>query len=232
MQDNSEITPSQLKYHLTKALTPLDQFRPPSLAPGSGQTPGTPRPLDGTPVPSDYDLNPGMRRPAFNRENLKPAAVLITVRVAPDPVILFTVRAKHLQDHPGQISFPGGKIDTRDPTPCHTAIREANEELGIEPELITPVGYLDCYETRTGFLIAPLVALLDQTAQITPDPSEVDEWFEVPVAYLLNPANIQKHSRPYEGVERFFYALPYQRRYIWGATAGMLVNMQKRLYDR
>lgn len=170
----------------------------------------------------DHDLNPGLepRRP------LVPAGVLVPLVERQDGLtVLLTRRAEHLQAHAGQISFPGGRVEAGDRDAIDAALREAEEEVGLGRERVAPVGCLDLYVTRTGFEVTPVVGLVDPPPAFVPDAFEVAEVFEVPLAFVLDRANYQKHSRVYEGVERHFYVLPWPNHYIWGATAGMLVNL-------
>ena len=160
---------------------------------------------------------------------IRPAAVLIPVVDHPQqPTVLLTQRAAHLNDHAGQISFPGGKIDPTDVSPVQTALREAEEEIGLQRQFIDPIGYLDLYGTSFGFRILPTVARVKPGFKLRVNQAEVDDAFEVPLAFLMNPANHQLHSRQFRGIERTYYAMPYEERYIWGATAGIL----RVLYDR
>ena len=162
-----------------------------------------------------------------------PAAVLMPLVDRPEGLtVLLTQRSNDMPSHPGQISFPGGKVDDCDADPLACAIREAHEEIGLTPDLVEPLGYLDSYRTGTGFQINPVVGLVTPGFDPVLDPREVLEVFEVPLAFLMDPDNHQKASREWRGRERFFYAMPYQGRYIWGATAGMLKNMHQRLFQR
>jgi 8-oxo-dGTP pyrophosphatase MutT (NUDIX family) len=161
---------------------------------------------------------------------IRPAAVLVPVVDHPQPTVLFTQRAAHLNDHAGQISFPGGKIDATDASPLETALREAKEEIGLQREFIDPVGYLDLYGTSFGFRILPTVARVRPGFKLRINHSEVDDAFEVPLTFLMNPANHQLHSKEFRGVERYFYAMPYEQHYIWGATAGILRVLYERIY--
>jgi 8-oxo-dGTP pyrophosphatase MutT (NUDIX family) len=160
---------------------------------------------------------------------VRPAAVLIPVVDHPQPTVLLTQRAAHLNEHAGQISFPGGKIDATDASPLATALREAEEEIGLSREFVDPVGYLDLYGTSFGFRILPTVARVKPGFKLRINQSEVDEAFEVPLAFLMNPANHQLHSKEFRGMERSYYAMPYQDRYIWGATAGILRVLYERI---
>ena len=159
---------------------------------------------------------------------IRPAAVLVPVVDHPVPTVLLTQRAAHLNDHAGQISFPGGKIEPTDASPAQAALREAEEEIGLERQFIDPIGYLDLYGTSFGFRILPTVARVRPGFKLRLNQAEVDDAFEVPLAFLMNPANHQLHSKQFRGVERTYYAMPYEERYIWGATAGIL----RVLYDR
>ena len=143
--------------------------------------------------------------------------------------MLLTQRAGHLSDHAGQIAFPGGKIDTRDASPLDAALREAWEEIGLDRALVDPIGYLDLYGTGFGFRILPTVARVRPGFTLNINHSEVDDAFEVPLAFLMNPANHQLHSKEFRGMERSYYAMPYAERYIWGATAGILRILYERI---
>lgn len=187
-----------------------------------------PRPL---PRPSDFDLNPGLELELARKAPPRPAAVLVPV-IAREPLtVLFTLRTDHLASHAGQVSFPGGKIDEDDEDAVATALREANEEIALTSDLIEPLGFLDTYRTSTGFSVAPLVALIDPGHAAVPNPDEVADIFEVPLAFLMAPENISLNARMWLGRERHFYAFTYQSRYIWGATAGILNNMRDRLFS-
>lgn len=172
----------------------------------------------------DYDLNPGMR----GEKPLTPAAVLVGLIEHADTInVMLTMRTDHLDHHPGQISFPGGHTEPEDQSPEATALRETEEETGLHRRHIDVIGRLDDYETRTGFRITPIVAMITPPFELSPDPFEVAEVFEVPLDFLIDPANHQRHSRWFQGAEREFYAMPYGEYYIWGATAGMLVNLSQ-----
>jgi len=174
----------------------------------------------------DHDLNPDLRPEA----PLRPAAVLVAlVERGTEISVLLTRRTDHLEHHPGQISFPGGHIEETDQDAVAAALRETHEEIGVAPERIQVLGRLDDYVTRTGFHVTPVVAAIRPPLDLTPDPHEVDAVFEVPLAFFLDPANHHRHERVYEGVARSFYAMPYEDYYIWGATAGMLMNLYQTL---
>lgn len=174
-------------------------------------------------IRGDHDLNPGFGPP----QGLREAAVLVPlVERAEGVTVLFTLRTSTLTAHAGQISFPGGRREPEDRSPEDTALRETEEEIGLSRDRIEVVGQLDTYVTRTGFRVTPVVGLVRPPFALDPDPTEVDEVFEVPLTFILDPANPQRHSRTFMGAERYFYAFPYQQRYIWGATAGMLVNLR------
>lgn len=170
----------------------------------------------------DHDLNPGMGI----RADLRPAAVLVPIVLREKGLtVLFTRRTDHLAHHAGQISFPGGHIEEGDPEPAAAALRETEEEVGLDRRHVRVIGRLDRYVTRTGFDVTPVVGLVTPPFAVTPDPTEVAEVFEVPLAFLLDPANHKRMSRDVEGVARHFYAVPYGDYFIWGATAGMVMNL-------
>ena len=163
---------------------------------------------------------------------LVPAAVLVPLVERDGRFnVLLTQRASHLRDHAGQISFPGGRIEADDVSPEDAALREAEEEIGLAAHCVELVGRLDIYETRTGFEVIPVVGLVRPSTLVL-DHTEVDEAFEVPLSFVLDAENHERHSRELFGKLRHFYVLPYQDRYIWGATAGMLVNLYEVLCER
>jgi 8-oxo-dGTP pyrophosphatase MutT (NUDIX family) len=161
---------------------------------------------------------------------IRPAAVLIPIVDHAEPTVLLTQRAAHLNDHAGQISFPGGKIDATDASPLDAALREAEEEIGLTREFIDPIGYLDLYATGFGFRILPTLARIKPGFKLLINETEVDDAFEVPLAFLMNPANHQLHAKEFRGMERHYYAMPFAERYIWGATAGILRVLYERIY--
>jgi len=171
----------------------------------------------------DHDLNPGWTPPSTE---LRPAAVLVPlVDRAGGMSVLLTQRTAHLSAHAGQISFPGGRIETSDRDATEAALRETEEEVGLTRDHVTLIGRLDTYVTGTGFEITPLVGIVRVPFPLTPDPFEVAEVFEVPLSFVLDPNNHRRMTRILDQRTRIFFVLPYENRYIWGATAGMLVNL-------
>ncbi len=163
---------------------------------------------------------------------LTAAAVLVPiVRREPALTVIFTQRTAHLKAHSGQVSFPGGRAEPHDPTPEHTALREAQEEIGLPLERVEVLARLPEYLTRTGFRVTPVVGLIEPPLVLTPDPREVDEVFEVPLAFLLDPQNHQRRTRELQGRSVGYYVMEYEQRVIWGATAAMLVNLYRYLAD-
>lgn len=163
-------------------------------------------------------------------KGLRPAAVLLLVVDHPgEPAVVFTQRTAHLNDHAGQISFPGGRTDEGDGTPERTALREAREEIGLDPSRVEVLGRLPEYRTSTGFHVTPVVGWAAPPLDYRPDPDEVAEVFEVPLAFLLDVRNHRYESAFYRGRLRKYWAMPFGDRFIWGATAGMLVTFQRLL---
>jgi len=161
---------------------------------------------------------------------LTPAAVLFPIVLRDGgQTVLLTQRTAHLRDHAGQISFPGGRVEAEDLSPSHTALRETEEEIGLSRERIEILGFLPEYRTGTGFRVTPVVALVQPPFDLLPDPFEVAEVFEVPLAFLLDPVNHQQHSLHYRGALRNYFAMPYGDYFIWGATAGMIRSLSERL---
>lgn len=161
---------------------------------------------------------------------LTPAAVLFPIVLRDHgQTVLLTQRTAHLRDHAGQISFPGGRVEAEDASPLHTALRETEEEIGLSREHVEILGYLPEYRTGTGFRVTPVVALVKPSFELALDSFEVAEAFEVPLAFLLDPSNHQRHSLHYRGALRQFFAMPYGDYFIWGATAGMIRSLSERL---
>lgn len=175
----------------------------------------------------DHDLNPNS---APHPGPLTPAAVLVPLVDHPARLtVLLTKRTSHLSKHAGQISFPGGRLEPSDANAIAGALRETEEEIGLDRSHVSVLGRLDRYVTGTGFAITPIVGLVTPGFQLDPDPNEVAEVFEVPLDFLLDPKNHQRHTGTFNGQPRSWYAMPYGDYYIWGATAGMLVNLYNRL---
>ncbi len=175
---------------------------------------------------SDHDLN----LPPETPRSLRQAAVLVPLVDRPEGLsVLLTQRTDHLHDHAGQISFPGGRVEPRDKGVIHAALRETEEEIGLSDDFIDVVGYLDNYETVTGYLITPVVGFVKPGFTLKIDEFEVADAFEVPLEFLLDPGNHQIHMRMRHGSRRRYYVFEYESRYIWGATAGMLMNLYRRI---
>jgi 8-oxo-dGTP pyrophosphatase MutT (NUDIX family) len=174
----------------------------------------------------DYELAPELKNGSVGAMK---AAVLLPIIAHKEPTLLFTQRTRHLVRHSGQVSFPGGRCEEADLSSIETALRETFEETGIESGFVTVVGYLNRYLTGTGFDIQPVVGLLAKGYSLAPDPREVASVFEVPLSYLLDPANRRREMRAVGGRDRRFYAFTYQEHEIWGATAGIIVDLATRL---
>jgi 8-oxo-dGTP pyrophosphatase MutT (NUDIX family) len=176
---------------------------------------------------SDFDLS----GPRPDAPVLKRAAVLVPLVARDDGLwVILTKRANHLPTHAGQIAFPGGRCEDSDGDVGATALREAHEEIGLDPAMVTLLGVSDAYETVTRFAVTPVVGLVDPLAVFTADPSEVDDVFEVPLAFLMDPDNHVPQERTHNGEVRRFYAMPYGDYYVWGATAGMLRALYLRVF--
>jgi 8-oxo-dGTP pyrophosphatase MutT (NUDIX family) len=201
-----------------RARTRLTQEVPPAL--NDYSMPGT---------RGDLDLDPALWEKAGVKAT-RPAAVLVPVVARMEPMVLLTQRTSELPSHAGQIAFPGGKIDPTDASPLAAALREAEEEIGLHAKFVDPIGYLDLYLTFSGFRILPLLARVDPNYRLAINPSEVTEAFEVPLEFLMHPDNHQRLKRDWKGIERQYYAMPFNDRYIWGVTAGILRNLYERIY--
>ncbi|MGJ5024572.1 CoA pyrophosphatase [Bradyrhizobium oligotrophicum] len=186
--------------------------------------------LDPDVIPASGDSGTDRMLEIISREQpIRPAAVLIPVVDHPEPTVLLTQRSPNLSSHAGQIAFPGGKIDVTDASPLDAALREAEEEVGLDRSFVDPIGYLDVYGTAFGFRILPTVARVRPGFTLKINAGEVDDAFEVPLAFLMDPANHQLHSKEFRGMERSYYAMPFAERYIWGATAGILRVLYERI---
>jgi len=174
----------------------------------------------------DYPFYPAQRPSGFGAVK---ASVLLPILLRDEPMVLFTRRTESLSRHSGQVSFPGGRCEPDDLSPVETALRETFEETGIAPAFVTVAGYLGRHLTGTGFDIQPVVGQLAEGFALTPDPREVAEIFEVPLAYLCNPATLRRESREIAGRQRSFYAFTYKEHEIWGATAAIIVDLAQRL---
>jgi len=160
---------------------------------------------------------------------ITPAAVLVPIVDRPEPSVILTLRPETMRKHPGQISFPGGRIDPGDDGPVAAALREAEEEIGLPPDMVEIIGLADVYRTITGFEVTPVVGILPPDLPLSPHPGEVAAMFEAPLHYLLDPAHQQARSAIWRGQERHYYEIDYEGRRIWGATAAMIVNLSRRL---
>lgn len=163
-------------------------------------------------------------------ERLIPAAVLVPVVQREELTVLFTQRTAHLHDHPGQVAFPGGRSEADDASPIVTALREAEEEIGLPRDKVDVLGMLPEYNTSTGFRVTPVVGLVTPPIELKLDSFEVAEVFETPLSFLLDPTNHQRMSMELAGAMRQFWAMPFQSYYIWGATAGMVVSLYRFLF--
>lgn len=177
----------------------------------------------------DHDLQPELIAPP-DEQAAVPAAVLVPIVLREEgPTVLLTQRASGLRSHSAQVAFPGGRVDAVDGSPVVTALRETEEEIGLAREHVRTLGFLDAYLTGTGYRVVPVVGLVAPPFELTLNPHEVDEAFETPLAFLMDPANHQRHGREWKGRYRTYYAMPFGDRYIWGATAGMIRNLYERL---
>lgn len=176
---------------------------------------------------SDFDLNPGIR-PGSDKP-LRPAAVLVPIWLRPDgAALILTKRSSRLKHHPGQIAFPGGKVDATDTGPEAAALRESQEEIGLDPSRVSVLGALPVHETVTGFAVTPFVCLIRGTFVPAPEAGEVEEVFTVPLAHVLSPTSYGVERRRWMGAWRRYYTVPYGPYYVWGATARILLGLAKR----
>lgn len=160
---------------------------------------------------------------------LAPAAVLVAITDRPNPGLILTQRSAKLRKHPGQVAFPGGRVDESDADEVAGALREAHEEIGLSPHLVDIIGTSDRYHTFTGFDIVPVLGVIPPDLPLFPQESEVEAWFELPLSFALNPANRIKKSIDFQGVERHYYEIIWEDRRIWGVTAAILANLSRRL---
>lgn len=178
----------------------------------------------------DWDLNPELIADFAAMLPPRPAAVLVPIVARAEVTLLLTQRPETMPSHAGQIAFPGGKVEPGDADAVAAALREAEEEIGLDRRHVEMLGFLDGYRTGTGFNVVPVVALVEPSFTLRVDAREVADVFEVPLSFLMDEANHQKHARPWKGRDRHYYAMPWQDRYIWGATAGMIKNLHQRLW--
>jgi 8-oxo-dGTP pyrophosphatase MutT (NUDIX family) len=161
-------------------------------------------------------------------EHGTPAAVLVAITNRPEPGVILTVRREHLRTHAGQVAFPGGRIDPGEDA-VTAALREAHEEILLEPAAVEVIGTADPYRTVTDYLVTPVVGVIPPDLPLEPHEHEVADWFEVPLGFILDPANQQRRSALFHGLERHYYEIDWNGRRIWGATAAMIVNLARRL---
>ncbi len=180
------------------------------------------RDAEGPRLRGDRDFDPSLPAPAMRRY----AAVLVPlVEHAEGLSVLLTQRTEHLSSHAGQVAFPGGRVEDDDADVVATALRETEEEIGLARSHVDTVGRLDDYETGTGFVVTPIVGFVRPPFTLKPDPSEVAVVFEVPLSFVLDRRNHERRTGFWRGRERTYFAMPYEGRFIWGATAGMLINL-------
>jgi 8-oxo-dGTP pyrophosphatase MutT (NUDIX family) len=177
---------------------------------------------------SDNDLNPDWP----DRINATRAAAVLApiIKRASGWTMLFTERSRETPAHPGQISFPGGRVQEEDDSAVETALRETEEEIGLSRSFIEPIGAWDRYDTITGFRVTPIVGLVEPGFELTLEPREVASVFEAPLDFLMNPANHEKREAQWQGRTRYYYVVPFKDHFIWGATAGMIRALYERLY--
>ena len=176
-------------------------------------------------------LPQAVHEPSWSGKPPKPASVLLGIVTRSEPTVLLTVRTAHLSSHSGQVALPGGRQDEQDADEVATALREAQEEVGLHPQFVGVLGCLPLYVTGTGYKVTPVVALLDPAMELVANPQEVADVFELPFAHLMDPANHRRHAIEWQGVHRQWLSMPYpeapKQRLVWGATAGIL----RHLYD-
>lgn len=177
----------------------------------------------------DHVLNPGFF-PLEHASKARPAAVLVPIVAHDEATVLLTERAAGLRDHSGQVAFPGGKIDQTDDGPLGAALREADEEIGLDRRFVSLIGYLPPYLTGSGFRIMPVIGLVQPGFTLRINHNEVSDAFETPLAFLMDTANHERHTREWQGLERAYYKMPYGERNIWGVTAGIIRQLHDRIY--
>jgi 8-oxo-dGTP pyrophosphatase MutT (NUDIX family) len=203
----------------------MDGERP--VAPLFDALSGALRPLDDPPSPPGW--NHAQMVELVGDTPRRPASVLIGLREGVQPRLVFTVRTAHLQAHAGQVAFPGGRRDPEDSDAVDTALRESEEEIGLAREHVVPLGFLDCFETISGYCVTPVVARIAQHAVLYPTPDEVAEVFEVPFAFFLEPSNLRRYDMDFRGHRRAMVEFVHGGHRIWGATAAMLLNLLERM---
>lgn len=166
--------------------------------------------------------------PELRAQSTVPAAVLIAITDRSEPGVILTVRREHLRTHAGQIAFPGGRIDSGEEA-IAAALREAHEELGLDPDAVELAGSIENYRTVTGYVVTPVIGVVPPDLALYPHEHEVADWFEAPLAYLLEPPNQRQQSALFQGEERTYYEIVWNQRRIWGATAAMIINLSRRL---
>lgn len=174
-------------------------------------------------------MSPGDLFGADTETTVREAAVLVAVTDRPKPGLLFIVRPPNMRTHAGQVAFPGGQVDPDDRDPAHTALREAWEELAIDPTKVRVCGIADRYRTITNYCVTPVIGVIPPDLDIKPDPTEVADWFEAPLDFVLDPVNHVRHAVQLNGRARSYIQIDWQGRQIWGATAAMIVNLSHRL---
>lgn len=190
--------------------------------PGAGDPTSNPR--------GDHDLDPDPPASVPPRPHREAAVLVPVVARSGSLFVILTQRSAHLRDHSGQVALPGGKIDPDDASPVETALRVAREEIGLDPEAVRVLGYLDPYLSATGFLVVPVIGLVDEGADLVPNPAEVAAIFEVPLGFLMDASRYTLNALEWQGRRRHYYALSFADRTIWGVTAGILNNLRERLF--
>lgn len=178
----------------------------------------------------DYQLNPDFRKYLVDNATRDAAVLIGLIEREAEVNVLLTKRAEQLNSHSGQVAFPGGKIDHSDGSPEAAALREAHEEVGLEPQRVEIIGRMPDYYSGSGFRIAPVLGVVDPAVELVANPEEVDYVFEVPLSFLMNPDNHRQASRVFQGRERFYLEMPYGEHFIWGVTAGIIRVLHDRVF--